>query len=52
MTAEDHVMDEALTVIAVFEDAFKNGYNHYTMDGKYLSTTKEVLEALLKDKRI
>lgn len=49
---EEAVTEKALTLIAVFEDAIKNGYNHYTMDGERLSTTKDILEALRRDKRI
>lgn len=49
---EENVSEKALTLIAVFGDAIKHGYNHYTMDGERLSTTRDILEALRKDKRI
>lgn len=44
--------EKAALLVASIDMALAHGVRHYTLDGRELKTTQEVLDALAKDKRI
>lgn len=44
--------ERAALLVASIDCALAHGVKHYTVDGRELKTTQEVIDALQKDKRI